>query len=250
MAAAGEITPMPEAAIFADTQAEPQSVYRWLDWLETQLPFPVHRVTAGDLGEMATTPHVSAKGRVYPKIAIPSYTKSLNGKIGRVMHSTCTRDYKIKPITKAVRKLAGVNRGEASHVACVWLGISIDEIERMKPMREAGIKTRHPLVEKRVSRSGCRQWLLARAYPDPPRSACFFCPFHDNTEWRAMKAESPEDFAAAVSFDARHREMRAGGSQLYLHRSCKPLDQIDFRNDVDRGQLLLWQDECSGMCGV
>ena len=49
MAAKGEITPMPDFAIFADTQAEPQSVYRWLDWLETQLPFPVHRVTKGDL---------------------------------------------------------------------------------------------------------------------------------------------------------------------------------------------------------
>jgi len=34
MAAAGEITPMPTAAIFADTQDEPASVYRWLDWLE------------------------------------------------------------------------------------------------------------------------------------------------------------------------------------------------------------------------
>ena len=34
MAAAGEVTPMPDAAIFADTQAEPAGVYRWLDWLE------------------------------------------------------------------------------------------------------------------------------------------------------------------------------------------------------------------------
>ena len=49
MAAAGEITPMPKCAIFADTQAEPASVYRWLDWLEKQLPFPVHRVTKGNL---------------------------------------------------------------------------------------------------------------------------------------------------------------------------------------------------------
>lgn len=46
MAAAGEITPMPDCAIFADTQAEPKSVYKWLDWLEGQLPFPVIRVVA------------------------------------------------------------------------------------------------------------------------------------------------------------------------------------------------------------
>jgi hypothetical protein len=36
----------------------------------------------------------------------------------------------------------------------------------------------------------------------------------------------------------------------FLHRSCKPLDQIDFRSDVERGQGLLWDDECEGMCGV
>ena len=47
MAAKGEITPMPDAAIFADTGWEPKYVYDWLDWLETQLPFPVHRVSGG-----------------------------------------------------------------------------------------------------------------------------------------------------------------------------------------------------------
>jgi 3'-phosphoadenosine 5'-phosphosulfate sulfotransferase (PAPS reductase)/FAD synthetase len=48
MAKHGEITPMPEFAIFADTQSEPSSVYRWLDWLGQQLPFPIIRVTKGN----------------------------------------------------------------------------------------------------------------------------------------------------------------------------------------------------------
>ena len=47
MAAKGEIKPMPDCAIFADTGAEPQGVYDYLDWLEKQLPFPVHRVMEG-----------------------------------------------------------------------------------------------------------------------------------------------------------------------------------------------------------
>ena len=49
MAAHGEITPMPDAAIFADTKAEPASVYKWLDWLQVKLPFPVYRVSRGDM---------------------------------------------------------------------------------------------------------------------------------------------------------------------------------------------------------
>ena len=37
MAAHGEITPMPVAAIYADTQSEPQAVNDWADWLEQRL---------------------------------------------------------------------------------------------------------------------------------------------------------------------------------------------------------------------
>ena len=44
MAAHGEIEPMPDAAIFADTGAEPPEVYEHLEWLRggNVLPFPVH----------------------------------------------------------------------------------------------------------------------------------------------------------------------------------------------------------------
>jgi len=50
----------------------------------------------------------------------------------------------------------------------------------------------------------------------------------------------------------------------YLHRSCKPLDEIDFDNDIDKGQLVMFEggrhgeivsvmdfkSECEGMCGI
>jgi hypothetical protein len=40
MAAKGEVGPMPDFAVFADTQAEPTSVYKWLDWLEQGVTLP------------------------------------------------------------------------------------------------------------------------------------------------------------------------------------------------------------------
>jgi 3'-phosphoadenosine 5'-phosphosulfate sulfotransferase (PAPS reductase)/FAD synthetase len=54
MAAYGEITPLPKVAIFSDTQVEPPDVYSWLNYLEDEIkkapyPFPVHRVTHGNL---------------------------------------------------------------------------------------------------------------------------------------------------------------------------------------------------------
>jgi len=36
MAAKGEITPMVDACIFADTGSEPAGVYSFLDWLEKE----------------------------------------------------------------------------------------------------------------------------------------------------------------------------------------------------------------------
>src|ERR1019366_3474915 len=74
MAAAGEITPMPTCAIFADTQDEPEGVYQWLIWLEKQLPFPVHRVTKGRLSDDVLKMNVTKDGRAYTRTNLPFYT--------------------------------------------------------------------------------------------------------------------------------------------------------------------------------
>lgn len=49
MAAHGEVTPMPDVAIFADTGYEPKEVYDWLEFLKTKLPFPVVTVSKGNI---------------------------------------------------------------------------------------------------------------------------------------------------------------------------------------------------------
>ncbi len=54
LAAHGEIGPMPDFAVFADTQDELPEVYQWLDWLEKQLPFRVVRTTKGKLSDSVT----------------------------------------------------------------------------------------------------------------------------------------------------------------------------------------------------
>ena len=42
---------VPFRAAFADTGWEPRHVYAHLDWLEPLLPFPVYRVSAGNIRE-------------------------------------------------------------------------------------------------------------------------------------------------------------------------------------------------------
>ena len=253
MAAAGEISPMPRAAIFADTQAEPDSVYRWLDWLANELPFQVHRVTKGSLADAATTMRTSKQGKLYSTTDIPFFTSGPDGERGMISHRSCTADYKIKPIMKLVRQLADIKRGQKTVGVVQWIGISIDEFRRMKPCREAWAESRWPLIEKRMNRQSCLEWMEKKGYPEPPRSACVFCPFQSPREGRRLQTEEPGEFAKAVQFERDVQAAKDASDNMqhvpYLHRSCVPLDKIDFRSDIERGQKTLWDDECSGMCG-
>lgn len=255
MYATGELEPMPKAAIFADTQAEPASVYKWLDWLEKQLPFPVHRVTFRSLQQEVLTMRTTEDGRLYSRSDVPIYTLNVEtGQKGAIPNRSCTRDYKIRPINKFLRKEVGIKRGEKEPQCVSVIGISLDEIRRMKPSRDKWVTLRWPLIEKRITRNSCKDWMAAHGYPEPPRSACVFCPYHANSEWRRLQVEEPEEFDRAVKFERKLQETKKESVNFvampFLHNSCKPLDQIDFRSDVERGQQLLWDDECEGMCGV
>src|ERR1019366_3588936 len=104
MAARGEIGPMPDCAIFADTGAEPAAVYRHLDWLEKELPFPVYRVSAGNLRDEIMG---AAKGTNRMDARPPFYV-TRGGKPTGMLHRQCTHDYKIRPIVRKVRELIGL----------------------------------------------------------------------------------------------------------------------------------------------
>lgn len=250
MAAHGEITPMPQCAIFADTQDEPESVYKWLDWLEKQLPFPVHRVTKGKLSDRSCTVGFSKKNNKVSFSSIPAFVAGVNGTTSLIPRQ-CTRDFKIDPITKAInqaRKAANGCQG------IQWVGISVDEIYRAKDHRNSPrIINRYPLMELRMNRHDCLAWMKASGFPEPPRSACVYCPYHNNAEWRRLKTNEPSEFQKAIEFEKRFQIALKGTSLKgtpFLHRSCKPLDQVDFSTEEERGQLNMFNNECEGMCGV
>lgn len=144
---------------------------------------------------------------------------------------------------------------QADAVVEMAIGISIDEADRIKESREPWIRNVHPLIDLRMTRDDCKNWMLSHGYPIPPRSACTFCPFHSDEEWSNLK-ESPIDFAEAVQFDADLRAAAAKQNALkgtpYLHASLVPLDQVDFAANVTPGhaQLDLFRNECEGLCGV
>lgn len=263
MAAKGIITPMPQFAVFADTQAEPKAVYEWMDWLEKQLPFPVHRVTAGALADMEMQLRVSKRsGRTYKKSEIPAFGKNPDGSKG-IMGRKCTRDFKIQPIKVKTRELCGVKRGQKQVTVTQWIGISYDEMGRATASREPWSQTRFPLLEMEIDRDGCLKWMRDNGYPEPPRSACLFCPFHSDHEWQRIKDGDPAEWAYVQQFE-RDLQQAASKCQVirsvpFLHPSLKPIGEVEFKpKTAPDGQKQMtmhemWNDiknDCSGMCGV
>jgi hypothetical protein len=242
MAAHGEIVPVPDFAIFADTGAEGRRTMENVAWLSSGniLPFPVVRV-AGP-GALSDAVLSRASDRASGFQPVPFYTERGMGK------RQCTSHYKIEPINRELRLRLGYRPRQRIPAASVevWIGISIDEVVRAGAAHEQWIANRYPLLEQRMSRADCIRWLIEHGYPVPPNSACVFFPFISDKDRRVQRDDDPEEFATACSID---RVLRAPGRKPeFVHPSRKPLDQVDLRTDEETGQGMLMV--CESGCGL
>jgi hypothetical protein len=240
MVALGELEPI-DAAIHADTTHESKLTYefadRWRGWLEER---GVRVVTVVNKISNAID-----NGWGWP--SAPFFTINPDRSKGQIQRQ-CTFEWKIANIRRweqSNRKKEPVEQ---------WIGISWDESLRM---RESGVKYithRWPLIEKHMTRHNCENWLRAHDLEVPEKSACTFCPFHSTAEWRRIK-RTPEDWAEAVAVDEAVRNVKPPNS-MFVHPSRKPLELVDLRTEVEKGQISLWDkgnswdNECSGICGV
>jgi hypothetical protein len=180
--------------------------------------------------------------RVWKGEFIPAYTTGENGFRGKAFRS-CTERWKIRPMRRWLREN---HPGEQVEM---WLGISMDEYQRMKDSDVKYIKNRWPLIEKRFTRQACLLWLDDHGIEAPPKSACVFCPFHDNYTWQEIKNSGNGDWTKAVEVDQAIRKARPP-YDLFVHPARIPLEEVDLRTPREKGQLSLWSEECSGICGV
>ena len=241
------LVPMVDCAIFADTGAEPKEVYTWLDWLTKQLSYPVYIVSKGNLRE-DTINAVSGK---YQFLTIPVF--SVDKKTGKkgLLRRQCTNDYKIQPINQKIRNLLGLAKGEKRKKGTsveMLMGISLDEVYRVKPNRIKYITNVYPLIDLKKNRKDCMEWMEKNKYSKPPRSACTFCPFHNNEEWREIK-KNKEEWKEVVEFDRLIRTGTKTDDQVFLHKDCLPIDQVNLEDKKD-DQIDLFNNECEGMCGI
>jgi len=263
----GELPPV-DLVLFADTGNEPKWVYAQVRYLKNRFesvntPFSIVRKEG--LGLVEHT--ISGKGRW---AAMPLFTLNDDGSVGRLRRQ-CTSEFKIEPCDDEIRGWL-VELGQATekngrrtvkqgvYVENIY-GISADEQYRAGKRGPGWQRASYPLIDMGMTRTGCEDWLKAHGLRVPHKSSCIICPYHDNSYWKWLQTEHPDEFEEACQFDdwLRSDEAKVRIPSMvqanYLHDSCTPLREIDFDNppkrsrrkvNVDQLQIeIIFADTCS-----
>lgn len=158
---------------------------------------------------------------------------------------TCTKLFKIFVVDRWLTERGATPAAPAT----VGLGISIDEYQRMRsddpryPFRQ----WEYPLIDLRLTRHDCQAIIRDAGLPVPPKSSCWFCPFHRTRDWHNLQRDYPDLFAKAVALEQRVNEKRAtlGRDPLYMTWNSIPLEVL---GSAQQHELDL-DDACeSGYC--
>jgi hypothetical protein len=230
---------IPDVAIFADTQWEPNGVVEYVRLMTEYASKHGIEVVTVSAGSIRTNRGAEQ---------MPLYTRDDDGGKGLTSRH-CTSDYKVNPIRQEVRRRLGYKRKQKlKHDIEMWLGISVDEAQRMRTSRETNTTNTYPLIDMGWNREECKRYIEKHNLPVPMKSSCIGCPFHSNRYFLDMKRERPEEWADVVAFDKKIRSGEFNFGKLkgdpYIHRSCQPLEEVYLQED----QIELFGEECSGYC--
>ena len=228
MSALGELE-LVDAAIHADTTHERSGTYAFAEkrtpWLCSQ---GVRVVTV-----KGSDPQPINK---YGGVMIPAFTQG-------ILQRQCTDNWKRSPMRRWLQAHRDKQPIE------MWIGISWDESQRMKPSDVKYITHRWPLIEKRMTRQDCVKWLQNHYLEVPPKSACVMCPFQSRERWREMRLSDDGDWQKAVEVDEMIRKARPP-YDLFVHPSRRPLREVGNNIDTQPSFFDMESEECSGMCFV
>ena len=104
----------------------------------------------------------------------------------------------------------------------MWMGISLDEIQRCKiPFTSKWQRNVYPLIENKLTRGHCLEWMQKNNYPSPPRSACLCCPFHSDKEWLRIKNGPSDEWQNVIRFDKEIRKkIILTGRRFYIKEAA------------------------------
>lgn len=233
--------PKPDVSVIADTGREVQTTWFYVSMILgpalASVGVSLEIVKATEWSYYHKTGHdiFNKQGT----LQIPAYS-TLSGTISK-LPGYCSSAWKQEPIDRWLRS-KHIQNAEVIK----WLGYGKEEQRRWvrtmesREFREGKIKL--PLVhDVPLNRHECQTVIASMGWPVPaPKSRCWMCPNQSDTEWRDLPKD---EFQKAVELE---REIHKVDPDAWLHRSCVPLDQVDFSQPED-----LFARPCdSGMCFV
>ena len=205
--------PLPDLAVIADTGREAETTWVYLH--DVMQPY------LGSLVPIHIAPHTLSGADLYSRkceLLIPAFTK------GGMLHKFCSGTWKRDVIERWLRR-RGVRECE------LWLGLSLDELDRMRNDHRPWAHYRYPLVEARLTRNDCAGLVAGAGLQVPTKSACFMCPYRTGHDWKALTLR---DFRRACELEA---ELQGIDPDLYLHPSRRPLGTVAFDEQSDQVEL-------------
>ena len=223
--------PRPDVVVMADTGREIESTWQYLrdvvqpslDTIGLTVQVAGHELSNYDLW----------KSDDY--LLIPAFTSQSGG--GK-LPTYCSDEWKQRPIRRWLRQ-QDINDCD------VWLGISTDELERMKPSGLKWYRHVYPLIELvPTSRVNCAALVESFGWPSPPKSRCWMCPNQSPLMWSDMRKQQPAEFEKATELE---KEVQRADPHIWLHKAMIPL--VDAVDITDKQPGLF--DGCdSGYCFV
>lgn len=229
--------PRPDRIVIADTGYEFKKTWEYTE-----------QYVAPMLAKIGLTieiaPHSLATVDLYGKngdLLIPAYDATKVDEKGNhvKLPTFCSNEWK----TRVVRRYIGGAEANPDGVI-MWLGMSIEEIGRMKKSGLDWCKNHWPLVlNVPMTRNECRDMILAAGLPLPIKSRCKMCPHQGDDEWIEVQQE-PEEWQEAIQID----EQIYASHGVRLHRSGKPLSVVQLIPRAELQEGLFATCDTDGSC--
>lgn len=217
----------PSFVVIVDTEHERSTTWAYLDSVIRPAlrnhGLEVHRVRCA---EWASRPahgmdYMSHNGNT---MLLPAFT-SQSSSVGK-LSGFCSNTWKVETSDRYIRRALGIPSKEQRR----WIGFSLNESSRAARMMAGeeyrSGRIRFPLIQDvPMRRAQSIELVESMGWPTPPRSACWMCPNQNDEEWKNLKENHPEEFAAACAFEI---EVQKQDPFAWFHKSCVPLSEVDF----------------------
>tara|TARA_R110002012_G_scaffold48174_3_gene125722 strand:- start:287 stop:1075 length:789 start_codon:yes stop_codon:yes gene_type:complete len=237
------VIPKPDIIIFSDTGSELPGTYATVKEIkklcaENDMRFE----TVGSYFEPKKRPDMTGSWKLH------EWYLEL-GRLPMVGQPRCTFNFKIYPVRRLLKTLCDTTQPKPW--ASQSLGITTDEIKRMRESEIKWCKNDFPLIDLGMSRQDCVDY-IAKHYPDlvVEKSGCFCCPYQSGKKWLKLKVEHPDlfDISRSMEIAAAKNGVKRG---LWGAKSIIAFDHnarlTDFGFEI--GQPLYEDAECdSGGC--